>query len=207
MLAQLKALLDAGQRSTEGLRHSALTVQRQLVEYLPSGVLLRAKMGRLRSMSSRSDGSSVYMVRAMSESLQIAAAVALPGSAKALTDGGSLITIGASGHAQTAFQQDSLEDGMLVAYKNCGQAPAMSARECPIRVGRILRLVSESPGLPYVVIESWWPLLKPAKYEGQPNVFGTWIPCSKPIVEPTAGPKEKTNTTSKMAWAGNCQSH
>ena len=85
----------------------------------------------------------------------------------------------------------------MAVYKNCGPSPAMSARECPIGVGRILRLVSESSGLPYVVIESWWPLLKPAKYEGRPNVFGTWIPRSKPIVESTAGPPHKKPATSR----------
>ena len=116
-LAKLKALLDVGQRSTEGLRHSELVVQHQLVEYLPSGVLLQAKMGRLRSVSSRVGGSSGDMFTTMSESLQMAAAVAFPGSAKAFSDGGSLITIAASGHAQTAFQQYYFEDGVMVVLQ------------------------------------------------------------------------------------------
>jgi hypothetical protein len=66
--------------------------------------------------------------------------------------------------------------------------------ECLIRVGRALRIVEED-GEPYAVVEHWWPIANPEKHGQRANIFGTWIPCAKPVVKNAGGALAKKRKT------------
>ena len=60
--------------------------------------------------------------------------------------------------------------------------PCFTLEQCPIQLGRVLRIVSEADE-PYVVAASFCPLLQPVKYPGQINLFGSWLPGGQPVVD------------------------
>ena len=70
---------------------------------------------------------------------------------------------------------------MMVLYANRDAAHGISPHQCPIRVGTVMRVVAETSAEMYIIVNSWWPLLKPSKHHGKVNIFGTWIPCLQPV--------------------------
>lgn len=91
------------------------------------------------------------------------------------------------GERALGFCLNELEVGMLCIYKNKCETPG---RALPIRMGRVLRLAEDVPK-PFVVVESWWPLAKPDKYNGRDNLFGTWLPGAVPQVVGSSGKAKK----------------
>lgn len=79
---------------------------------------------------------------------------------------------------------------MLCIYKNRRETPGRPGCILPIRLGRVLRL-AEDVSRPFVVVESWWPLAKPDKYNGRANLFGTWLPGAVPQVVGSSGKAKK----------------
>lgn len=79
---------------------------------------------------------------------------------------------------------------MLCIYKNRRETPGRPGCILPIRLGRVLRL-AEDVSRPFVVVESWWPLAKPDKYNGRDNLFGTWLPGAVPQVVGSSGQAKK----------------
>ena len=70
---------------------------------------------------------------------------------------------------------DPLECDAFFLYRNTGKC----REQCPIRVGKVVRLNHELE-VPSVVSESWWPVLKPQKYGERLNMFGTWVRGAAP---------------------------
>jgi hypothetical protein len=109
-----------------------------------------------------------------------------------------------------AYCDGEVEVDMMVIYRNRRTARGVTLDACPIRVGRILRIVQETAAPPFIIMESWWPVLKPDKYGKQVNLFGTWIASKAPRQQdppkakrPATGPLEDTlmvNLADVLVW-------
>ena len=91
----------------------------------------------------------------------------------------------------SGYAHDDLEVGMYCVYRNDNQGVGPSPSQCPIRLGRIMRIIDEDSE-PFAMISAWWPVLKPHKFGERINVFGTWVMSCTPISSggaPTKKPK------------------
>jgi hypothetical protein len=190
-LGKLRGLLAAAGRETAGLTHCEQLLKQELPAYLPSSVSLSAKMAQLRELPAPGRPGAVGFPTAA----HAAALAAFPGSARWMDPDARLIHIQAAAGTEPAdagFCAAPVQDGMMILYRSHGER----ASECPIRLGRVLRVVYEAAA-PYAVAESWWPRLKPQKYGDRLNMFGTWAPSRSPQVAPSApaAPAQKKRAT------------
>lgn len=191
-LEKLQALVSHTGRSVDGLLHCKRLLAQDLPDYLPSGETLRDKVGELRRLAGRSNLQGPMIE--LSETLQQAARAAFPGSSGQADDHVPLIRSVGAAVAQPGFELEPLKDGDFLLFRNHADAPGVTQRQCPIRLAKALRVVTEAKAEPYVVVEGWWPQLKPEKYP-HPNLFGTWMPGLSPAV---AGKAKKTKTTTGL---------
>ena len=56
---------------------------------------------------------------------------------------------------QLGDNQEEIEHGCFVLFANHIAAPGIPQASCPVRLGRVLRVVSENPEELYVVIEAY----------------------------------------------------
>lgn len=191
-IEKLQALLSHTGRSVDGLVHCKRLLAQDLPDYLPSGEMLRDKVAELRRLAGRSHLQGPMV--AFSEALQQAASAAFPGSSGRADDKVPLIRSVGAATAQPGFELEPLRDGDFLLHRNTVDAPGVTQRQCPIRLAKALRVVTEATAEPYVVVETWWPRLKPEKYP-QPNMFGTWLPGSSPVV---VGKAKKPKTVAAL---------
>jgi hypothetical protein len=86
---------------------------------------------------------------------------------------------------------------VFILYRNTGSHPKLACESCPIRVGKVVRLNHELD-VPSVVVESWWPLMKPEKFGSRVNVFGTWLQSGAPI---SSGAAPRCKKPSGSTWS------
>ena len=162
------------------LAHCQRSLKHEQMEFLPGAATLQQRVARLRGACGNR-GPTDSLASIFSATFQGACVAAFPGSSKSESGVGPLIRMLRNAPAQPGFGQDELENGMLCLFRN--RDPG-----CPIRLGKVLRVVREGSSDPYVVCESWWPILKPEKHGGRMNLFGAWVPCKQPLTE---GPSKK----------------
>ena len=77
---------------------------------------------------------------------------------------------------------------MFCLYRSVSPVPGLPNAALPIRLGKVLRIALEVQSSPIVVVQVWWPILKPEKFGDKLNLFGTWMPCPQPVTisEPPA---------------------
>ena len=79
------------------------------------------------------------------------------------------------------FNSEPLVAGTYCLFRAQSGASGVSLEACPVRLGRILRIADEVESSPFVVMEPYWPLLRPQKYGDKVNLFGSWMrglePC------------------------------
>ena len=73
--------------------------------------------------------------------------------------------------------------------------PPADSRGLPLRIGRVLRLVSEYNTAPFCIVDSYWPMLKTQKFGDKLNLYGTWVRASQPIDVDAGVSKKKRKTT------------
>ena len=190
-LEKLQALLSHTRRSVDGLIHCKRLIAQELPEFLPSGETLRDKVAELRRLAGRSNLQGPMIE--LSEALQNAARAAFPGSSRNADELLPLIRSVGAATAQPGFELEPLKDGDFLIFRNQSDAPGVTRQQCPIRLAKALRVVTEATD-PYVVVEGWWPRLKPEKYP-QANLFGTWLPGLVPVV---VGKTKRTKTTAGL---------
>ena len=88
---------------------------------------------------------------------------------------------------------------MWCLYRNLRGTPPVSSAQCPVRLGRVIRVCTDMDP-PLAVVVAYWPILKPHKFGDRVNLFGTWVRTSKPIVS-GAGPTPTAQATSGSAAA------
>ena len=106
---------------------------------------------------------------------------------KGYTQGTQILRIVGSAPAVSGFGLDPLEVGMFCLYRS-GSVPGSAL---PIRLGKVLRIALEVQASPFVVVQAWWPILKPEKYGDKLNLFGTWIPGPEPVVDNAPPPRKR----------------
>lgn len=79
---------------------------------------------------------------------------------------------------------------MFILYRNTAGTADVPCEQCPIRVGKVVRLNYELE-VPNAVVESWWPLLKPSKFGRRVNMFGTWLQGGRPISDGALAPSKR----------------
>ena len=62
---------------------------------------------------------------------------------------------------------------------------------CPVRLGKVLRIIHESRGPAVVFMEPYWPVLRPEKYGEKVNLFSTWVRGTTP--KSTSANKSRTS--------------
>ncbi len=182
-LGKLQGLLVQEGRDVSGLKHCEHLLEHQLPEYCPSGMPLRSKLAQLRLLGSKQPA---VADAALSQAIADAARAAFP-AGDGLSQSGPLIYLSTQRPGQLGLCQEPLADDMLVVYR-WGETDTL-----PFRVGRILRIVHEAaqPHLNYAVVESWWPLQDPDKYEGRLCAFGTWVPGATPPVKRVGNKRQR----------------
>ena len=94
------------------------------------------------------------------ESTVITACVAaFPGSTGSMSDAQGILTVRGWAVAKASFQEGPMQAGMFSIYRPHALLTAMSASSVPIRLGRVLRVADDVPSHPFVVVESWWPVV------------------------------------------------
>ena len=156
---------------------------------MPSGQTLQDKVRSLRTVN-------VAPLAVANQSNFLAMAVpaaiaAFPGSASHLVAARAGSLVSTKGHRDEAtgegYCSEPLQGGEFVLW-----ASTHYAARLPIRLGRVLRIVGEDHS-PYIVVESWWPLLKPQSYGARLNLFGTRAPRAEPIaIASGLGKKRRT---------------
>ncbi len=81
------------------------------------------------------------------------------------------------------FEAQPLEAGMFCLFRAHLGATGIPLQSCPFRLARVLRVADEVHRAPFVVVEPYWPLLRPQKYGSQVNLFGTWTRGMEPITD------------------------
>ncbi len=199
-LEKLRGLLEMQGASAKGLEQCESLVQDKDPSYLPTTISLQNKVRQLcihgALVQRAEEGSSTMplVARAMAQIVETAAST-FPGSAARLvpTAHPCLVKRGAGEEEAVnvwRFCAGPLNNGDLALYH-----PGAHGRGLPLRLGRALRVIdsSESPGIPYVIMEAWWPLHKWESFGECLNLFGTWIPSALPVAVGTAiGSKERT---------------
>ena len=89
---------------------------------------------------------------------------------------GELLKVSKAGEGAGGYCLDPLECDMFILYRNTG----MHREQCPIRVGKVVRMNLDLE-VPSLVSEAWWPVLKPEKFGDRLNMFGTWVQSAKPV--------------------------
>ena len=125
--------------------------------FLPSGISLRQKIQTLRQHGpAMADNSGVGAVL---EGIDRAAELCFPGSS--LTRDSTIWRGGARADVSryagdVGFCIEPVNDNMLILYKNTTDMLVLGRpRPCPVRVGRVLRIVREDENQPYAVVEHW----------------------------------------------------
>lgn len=187
-LGKLRNLLAPQDVCLDGITHTEKLVQHALPEFLPSGQSLVGCLARLRTCAVANDESATDIAASLAGVLQ-ASSAAFPGSTKGLPGAGKLLHIVGAKSAPMGFCQSDLEDGNFCVYRNHGAAKD----RCPVRLGRALRIVdaSQTPK-PYIVMEAWWPVLRPEKYADQLNMFSGWQRGAEPSARDTPSKRAKT---------------
>ena len=186
---KLKLLLEAGGKNAGGIEHSLGLVNHSFPEYLPSRTSLDLKLAAMRRISPMMCDAAA--AQSSAETAMAAASAAFPGAAADGNDTKPLIHVIKSSSGTTAYNQDDLEDNMLVLYLNTS---ATTKQQVPFRLGKILRVAHENIGDPFAVVESWWPVIKPEKFGRKLNLFGTWMPSASPTsVSTGASKKQRTS--------------
>jgi hypothetical protein len=187
-VAKLIAVLQSAGKPITGAEELLRITNRQIPEFAPSKETLQQKIKRLR-------GDSLYArnlppLLASMEFIDQTTAAVFRGSGHSVVN--RVIHVSA-GQGDLGYCSLPFMDGDLAIYKNPSWIDMPGAGPCPIRVGKILRVVDEdSSHDPYCVIDSWWPIDKPDKWSNKgPNIFASWIPCQTPL-RVRAGPKAKT---------------
>lgn len=88
------------------------------------------------------------------------------------------------------FESEPLDTGMFCLFRTQAGADGITLRACPIRLGKVLRVASEV-GEAFAIIEPYWPLLRPEKYQDKVNLFGTWTLGNEPVVDGERMPKRR----------------
>ena len=91
-----------------------------------------------------------------------------------------LLQVSRGVEASQGYCLEPLDCEVFVLYRNRASISGVPCEQCPIRVGKVVRLNYELD-VPSVVVESYWPLLKPSKFDSRVNVFGSWLRSGKPI--------------------------
>ena len=77
------------------------------------------------------------------------------------------------------YGHGDIEPDMFCLYRNRDVPGGLSPSQCPIRVGRVVRVAMEVSD-PLVVVDPFWPLMKPHKFGTRVNLYGTWTAGSQP---------------------------
>ena len=198
-VARLKALLAAAKvEDLSGLDHTLALLKDELPEYLPSGTPVESKIAELRQIDKAARRKLSVADQCCSNALQgvqEASSKAFPGSVQPLVDDGRPLinTFGNQAAGSVGYRQEDIAENMMVMFRNKG----LEAQQLPFRLGKVLRVAAESAADRYVVIETWWPLLKPDKFGQLLNAFGTWVPCAAPV--------EMESNKSKKQRRSQCQ--
>jgi len=148
------------------------------MEFLPSEVSLQRKLSDMRSHYWMGPQTALAeVVASVSTTLDSIIPIAFPSTR--LGEAPMIHVVG-SEVGDVGFTQQPLEHGMYVIYETTAGTAVSSATLCPIRLGRITRVVRET-GSAYAVMQSMWPILKPSKHGGRLNLFGTWLSCPTPV--------------------------
>ena len=182
-IGKLRALLEQAGRNADGLDNCVAILQQTAPEYMPSERSLAQKIARLRRGS---HPQAIGSATAAASGLEAAIAAAFPGS----HCGGVIVLSSRSQEGQLGFCDEPTQDGMYCIFLSNSATAHFSAAQCPVRLGRVLRVVAEAAE-PYVVVQSYWPLIKKDKYPGRCNLFGTWLPGLHPVVLPSPSKKAK----------------
>jgi hypothetical protein len=98
--------------------------------------------------------------------------------------GDGLIRIDKAVEGLAGYGVEPLEVGMFCCYKSSQLVPNVPGSPAiPFRLGKVLRVARDVQSCPFMVVESWWPVLKPSKFGNKVNLFGTWVKCGEPIIE------------------------
>ena len=104
---------------------------------------------------------------------------------------GPLLRVAHGEGGQVGFELEPLEVGMFCLFRNSHASPGMLSSALPVRLGRVLRIASEVQSSPFVVVEYFWPVLKPDKYGDKLNLFGTWVRSAEPTVDKPVPARKK----------------
>ena len=182
-IGKLRTLLEQAGRNANGLDSCVAILQQRAPEYMPSGRSLVQKIAQLRSGS---QPQAIASATVSASGFGAALVAAFPGAHR-----GGVIQLSSSSHGgQLGFCDEPLQDGMYCIFLSNSATTHFRAAQCPVRLGRVLRVVAEAAE-PYVVLQAYWPVVKKDKYPGRCNLFGTWLAGSHPVVTPTASKKAK----------------
>jgi len=167
------------------LAHTMRVLRHEILDYLPSGVSIAKKLAFIcKDVPVKESCGADALFTLVNEAVRTVFKGSDVGSA------GSGLRIRGSGSAGEAsaaepYCQSLLATDMFILYR-----PAAHDDPYPIRFGRVLRAVLEHG---YLVVESWYPILKD-EHEYKPNVFGTWLKRGSPL-RVTAGKPQKRSKT------------
>ncbi len=201
-LRKLQQLLETRGASTTGLEHCEKLVNDADPVYLPTTISLanqirQFSLPELPVQRAGEGGSAVPPVApagTMDQIVAVAASTFRGSAAHLVPTAGPCLLKRRAGEPDAVdvgrFCAQPLKQGDFALYH-----PRAGGRGLPLRLGKTLRVVdaSESPGKPYVIMESWWPLHKHETYGESLNLYGTWIPSAAPLLLATAiGTKQRS---------------
>jgi len=113
-------------------------------------------------------------------SLRVQYLVCATGEARSEHPSAALLrVVGEGAGASGGYGQGDLEIGMFCLIRTGAHVSGISASQCPILLGKTLRIVHESSA-EYAVVECWRPIMKADKFGENVNLFGTWLPSASP---------------------------
>ena len=183
-IGKLKSLLDAAGRESSGLDSCRDILQHTSPDYMPSGRTLTDKIAALRRGS---------RPEAFTATSQVGLGIdAVAGATFQGAHRGACITLASTAppDGQLGFCDEPLADGMYCIFRSTLATSHFSAAQCPVRLGRVMRVVAEAAS-PYAVVEGHWPIVKPDKFPGRANLFGTWLPGTSPTIMPPPSKRPK----------------
>ena len=175
-LGKLRQLLAQTTLSASGLDHCEQLLSDGLPEFLPTGRGANSYIHNILRHRLKHPGVSTLGSEFVA-SLAKACSSIFPGSAERQ---GNLVTIQSAAAGAQGYDQAPLEVNEFCLYVQPERSMPVPSAHCPIRLGRVLRLVHEAAA-PYAVIEAMWPVMKGIKHGQRTNLFGTWIVCSTPV--------------------------
>ena len=149
-----KLKLVVGQDAAAEVDQFTALVNHENPLFVPSGISLRQKIQTLRQHGPAvADNSGVGAVL---EGIDKAAELCFPGSSTSLPVIQRAYADILRYAGDVGFCLEPVTDNMLMLYTNTTDMLVLGRpRPCPVRVGRVLRIVREEENQPYAVVEHW----------------------------------------------------